>query len=103
MAISLADLTAEHFADLIGCGFRVVLPEHAETLTLERIEATRKSPNPAKFRNSFSLFFKGESKTAFINQNTVPMENDKLGRLDIFIVPIGRNDDGTFQYQAVFN
>jgi hypothetical protein len=102
MAISLADLKAEHFADLVGCGFRVVLPGHRETLTLESVEATRKSPQREKYRDPFSLFFKGECKTAFINQNTVSMENDKLGRLDIFIVPIGRNEDGSFLYQAVF-
>ncbi len=103
MAISLADLKAEHFSDQVGCGFRVVLPEHREILTLESVDDRCKSPRSGTFRDPFSLFFKGESKTVLINQGTVPLENDKLGHLEIFIVPVGRNNDDTFQYQAVFN
>ncbi len=102
MTVTLAELKAEHFADLVGDGFTVAHPDHSETLTLEKIEASRKSPNPAKFRDPFSLFFKGESTGVMLNQHTHPLENPKLGRLEIFLVPLGRNDDGTFRYQAVF-
>ena len=102
MAISLADLKAEHFADLVGSVFRIVLPEHQEIFTLESVVPGPKSPDPAKYRDQFSLFFKGESKTVLINQQIVPMETDKFGHLEIFVVPVGRNEDGSFQYQAVF-
>ncbi len=99
-SISLADLTADHFEPLVGQGFRVRHPEHEETLTLERLE--RKNA-PIMGRIPFSLFFRGESQTVLLNQHIHPMDQESLGQLEIFLVPIGRNPDGTHEYQAVFS
>ena len=79
--IALADLRAEHFAELIGKRFKVEHPEHRDILTLEKLDASRRSPNKAKFRDLFSLFFKGESTTVMLNQHIHPLENENLGRL----------------------
>jgi len=98
--ISLADLTADHFEPLIGRDFRVAHPDHSETLTLERVARSGSKGAPHR---QFSLFLRGRSTTVMFNQNTLPLESDALGRLELFTVPIGRDADGRFQYQIVFN
>lgn len=49
----------------------------------------------------FSLFFLGPPE-APIWQGLYPLLHDQLGRLDIFLVPIGQDRTGV-QYEAVFN
>ncbi len=98
--ISLNDLTADHFEPLIGQDFRVAHPEHTEVLTLERVARTAFRGGP---RRQFSLFMRGRSTTVMFNQNTLPLESDALGKLELFTVPIGRDAEGRFEYQIVFS
>ncbi len=39
---------------------------------------------------------------AFLMQRTYSMAHDRLGALDLFIVPIGKDENG-YAYEAVFN
>jgi hypothetical protein len=49
----------------------------------------------------FSLFFKGPLQP-FLQQQTIHLDHDVLGGMDLFIVPVGK--EGThFVYQMVFN
>ena len=52
-------------------------------------------------QESFSVFFHGPA-SPFMQQGTYHLCNDKLGELDLFLVPLGREGDG-YQYEAVFN
>lgn len=99
--VSLADLTVEHFQPLLGKGFKVAHPEHQETLTLQTVEPGGKWRDSA--RASFSLLFRGESTGVLLNQGLHPIEVDGLGRLEVFLVPIERNPDGTHLYQVIFS
>ncbi len=49
----------------------------------------------------FSLLFRGD-KDKIHPQSIYPVEHDTIGGFDLFLVPVDRNDQGTF-YQAVFN
>jgi hypothetical protein len=49
----------------------------------------------------FSAFFRG-SLDQFLPQNTYRMEHERLGSVEIFIVPVRKDSDG-FYYEAVFN
>lgn len=100
-ALSLADLTVEHFQPLVGKGFKVAHPEHQETLTLQVVEPGGKWRDSA--RASFSLIFRGESSSVLLNQGLHPIEAADLGKLEVFLVPIERNADGTHLYQVVFS
>ena len=42
-------------------------------------------------RDQFSLLFKGSSELV-LPQQTYQLENDQMGKLNIFLVPIGRED-----------
>jgi hypothetical protein len=52
-------------------------------------------------QESFSLFFRGPS-SAFMQQGMYQLQNEKLGDLQLFLVPVGQQGGG-YVYQAVFN
>jgi hypothetical protein len=97
---AMADvLTREVFLSRVGETFRV-----AETGTdLVLAEATSlavSGANKGPRREPFSLLFKGPEPV--LPQRTWALENETLGRLDIFLVPIGADADGV-RYEAIFN
>jgi hypothetical protein len=55
----------------------------------------------SSLQERFSLTFRGPSET-FLPQSTYRFNHPKMGEFDMFIVPIGRDEDG-FIYEAVFN
>jgi hypothetical protein len=95
------DLTCESFEKHLGEKFRVVA-EEVEGLELELIEASPiKTQQPGATRPPFSLVFRGPAEPV-MNQQIVPLEHDTMGRLDIFLVPIGPDEQG-MQYEAIFS
>lgn len=93
------------FADRIGQGFRVELPE-ADPVELELIEASRVGELSARQarelgkREPFSLLFRGPAE-AVLSQATWKLAHPELGELEIFLVPIDRRAEGMI-YEAVF-
>lgn len=49
----------------------------------------------------FSVVFRAPNEM-FLGQGMRKFEHDEMGAFDLFIVPIERDDDGTY-YEAVFN
>ena len=102
-SMPLAEMCQTTFAEAVRSKFRV----HASALTpveVELVEATAhpsgQETAPAQAR-SFSLVFAGPL-LHFLPQRTYLFEHEKLGAFDLFIVPIGKDQDG-FRYEAVFN
>jgi hypothetical protein len=52
-------------------------------------------------REPFALFFAGP-RAPILAQGTYTLDNATMGRLEIFLVPVGQDAKGT-QYQAVFS
>src|ERR1051325_6923069 len=52
-------------------------------------------------RTPFSALFRGP-KSPWAKQHTYDLENERLGRLQIFVVPLGPDGDGMI-YEAVFS
>jgi hypothetical protein len=97
----LESLTAESFQAHLGSRCRVRLPsEESFELTISAVQALS-SHQPGK-RVPFSVLFVGGPLTP-LPQRTYPLEHDVLGRLDIFIVPLGPDPSGVQRYEAVFN
>ena len=93
-------LTRDDFLPRVGETFRVaesgadlVLTEAAGFSTAGAGAGPRKAP--------FSLLFRGP-KQPVLPQRIWALENEALGRLEIFLVPIGPDADG-MRYEAVFN
>ena len=85
----LADLTADDFEPLLGDRFR--LDDHAVELS----EVNRSGQSGAS-REQFSLVFSGGSDPP-LPQAIYGLEHPKVGRLELFIVPIAPS-----RYEAVF-
>lgn len=98
----LEKLTIGDFKGRVGETFRIADAKGDIELVLS--EATDLSPRtaaPGSRRAPFSLVFRGPAKP-LLPQRTYPLENEALGRLEIFIVPIGPDEKG-MRYEAVFN
>ena len=96
-SVPLADLSYAAFAGLLRSRFRV----HTETSALVEIELVEATATDQAQVGAFSLVFTGPLNQ-FLPQRTYLIEHDKLGAFDLFIVPIGKDQNG-FHYEAVFN
>ena len=92
------NLTKEAFSENLNTKFRIPL-ESSNAAELELIEVVGTLSSPRQ--EQFSVFFRGPLNY-LLPQGTYQMEHEKMGELALFIVPIGREQDG-FRYEAVFN
>jgi hypothetical protein len=97
----------ERFSALLKARFRVQATPSAQ-VELELAEANgipsrvrAGGPAGATRAEGFSLIFTGPA-SPLLPQGMYRFEQERLGRFDLFIVPLGR-DDNTAQYEAVFN
>ena len=98
-------LTHASFAPLVGKRFRLQVSD-GKKIEVELIEATKLPVHPgrgeqAARREPFSLLFRGP-KEFILPQRTYPVEQETLGKAEIFLVPIGPDAVGQ-RYEAVFN
>jgi hypothetical protein len=92
---------ARHLHEL----FHVCLaPEQAEAaLDIELVEVTDLGDAPTAEhapRRPFSLIFR-DAQRRYLPQRIYPLEHATLGRLEIFLVPIGPDAHG-MRFQAIF-
>lgn len=101
----LDQLTVDDFKGAIGQSFALQADDEA-TLDLELIEAsTLDAGVPSKdgkgVRNPFQIMFRGPADP-IAPQRIYELENDGVGTLEIFLVPVGQDAAGV-RYQAVFS
>lgn len=87
-------LTLSAFQDQLHTRFRV-----GDAIELQLAEVTDLGSSPR--HQQFSVVFRSPL-TTFLPQRMYGMEHDVLGRLELFIVPIGKDPAG-FLYEAIFN
>ncbi len=93
----------EDFSPKKGDIFKLVISDdHQLDIVLSDITSRKTRDFPGKIRDPFSLFFDG-AKGVLCPQGTYRFRHGDDWEKEIFIVPIGQNDDGTYRYQAVFN
>ena len=96
----LDGLTRESFAEHVGTIFRAQAPNRVLEFKLVEVKALVTAAGEARRRQPFSLCFLGPGDV-LVPQQTIPLEHAALGRLGIFLVPIGRDPEG-YKYEAVF-
>jgi hypothetical protein len=89
-------ITIEDFNRRVGQTFVVAVQGHRLSLVLR---AAQVLPGSARVGGAFRLEFVGPPNP-MLDQGIFPFEIDR-DRYEIFIVPIGRDQDGT-RYEAVF-
>ena len=75
-----------------------LLEEDGGTLELVAVEDKTPEGFPGE---QFSLLFRGPLD-AWLPQRTYPVEHPKMGRIDLFLVPVAEHKDG-YRYEAFFN
>jgi hypothetical protein len=93
---TVQDMTFDHFSGRVGKSFDVAVAGHNLALILDVAQALPGSPRPG---GAFRLEFVGPVDPMLV-QGIFPFEIDDE-RFDIFVVPIGRDQDG-MRYEAVF-
>ena len=90
--------THAQFAENLSQIFAIQLGnEEFLDITLSEVSELRESARQERF----SLLFKGPGDP-FLPQQLYRMRHEKLGAFEIFLVPVGREQDD-FLYEAVFN
>lgn len=94
----LEKLTREDFAGCVGSSFRLCPDDPSGfDLVVEQVSELK----AIEGQESFSVYFRGPADRG-VPQAIYLLEHDRLGRLEIFIVPIARDEKG-FLYEALFN
>jgi hypothetical protein len=93
----LASLTAKDFSAHLGAQFSV--PESPIQCELIEVDELAGAGTTAP-RAPFAVVFRGPLDP-FLPQGIHRLENDALGSLDLFLVPIGPDEAG-MRYEAVF-
>lgn len=94
----LENLNNRVFSEQLHTNFQLWIPG-AASLPLELVEVTEKDPSPKV--EQFCLVFRGPL-TPHLPQGIYTLEHEKLGKFDLFIVPLGPDSAGMC-YQVVFN
>ncbi|MEK6262657.1 MAG: hypothetical protein AABP62_29015 [Planctomycetota bacterium] len=104
----MADLTYEMFAPHLGSTFQLLVDGQAplilELAEVENLSPENHDPQDPGSREPFSLIFHGPLRPV-VPQQIVPLEHAQLGRLEMFLVPLGpeRKLPQKMRYQAIFN
>jgi len=103
--IMLKEVTVSVFEECVGSAFRIQA-DSGSSIDAELIEATPMGSRPGGSgavaqRDAFSIVFRGPAEPV-LPQKIYTLEHAKLGRFELFLVPIGPDASGMC-YEAVFN
>lgn len=103
---SLDALTAEDFRAITGTRFMLTGTSNASGLAdpfeVELVEVSEQASGAREgFRAPFSLLFHGPL-TPVMPQAIYRMAHERLGALDLFVVPVGPAPAGVMRYEVVF-
>lgn len=94
-------LSIQNFASAANQGFALSLGDSTIALTLVEVKPLPVHPFPGMLREPFSLLFRSASPVV-LPQRIYRLEHAGIGKLDMFLVPLGRDPHGVL-YQAVHN
>jgi hypothetical protein len=92
------NLTHEEFSKHLHTTFRIRLDE-STAIDAKLVDVSEHLVSARQER--FAIVFR-TSNDLLLNQGLAPFEHDQMGTFQLFIVPIGRDEEGT-SYEAVFN
>jgi Domain of unknown function (DUF6916) len=96
------DLSKEHFASQLNRAFFI---NQGKQQILTKLIDVSDLAKPRGFiarrgKEGFTLTFEGQRG---LTQNTYTIENAKLGKFSMFLVPVGSQNQETVRYEAVIN
>src|SRR5581483_3549089 len=91
-------LDSKAFSEHLNSEFKLSLPD-AAPLVLRLLQVNERDAGPRL--EQFSLFFRGP-REPYLQQSIYSLQHDKLGTIELFLVPVGIEQDG-IQYECAFN
>ena len=95
------DLTEQEFSRHLNSTFQLNLQDQTLDLKLVEVKAYMSGKNEQAGMERFSIYFDGPPDRR-LPQGVYHLEHADMGGLDLFLVPIAR-DEKKFRYEAVFN
>lgn len=92
-------LTQENFSKAVNTNFKVKAGEDELNFKLDKVSDIKSIG--AGFE-SYDLTFTCPKEKGILDQQTLEMEHEDMGSVNIFVVPVEEKDDQV-NYQAVFN
>ena len=96
----LDQLQLTTFEPLVGQRFSLRPDSESDSLELVLVEANALAHGDGRPRTPFSLVFTGPFEPV-MPQRICRLEHQAVGSLELFLVPIGRNERTT-RYEAIF-
>jgi hypothetical protein len=100
----LGTLTHEQAVEYVGQKFRLMKNGEAaadfDLVAVERLLPDRPRSKRMK-RDPFSLFFSGPAEQ-LLPQGMYDLQGETVKFDGLFLVPVGRGEDGRYEYEAVF-
>lgn len=96
----LESLTSDDFEPRLNEAFQASLSDRQVVLTLARVDVMDERYSRPGARFAFSLTFHGPIEP-LLPQGTYSINNETLGELALFIVPLGPGEEG-LRYEVVF-
>ena len=91
-------LTQTDFAQNVKTSFQITDARgSAIDVVLEDVTPRKLSAR----QEQFSVYFRGPLDS-FLQQGTYRLEHSHIGSMELFLVPVGKNETG-YSYEAVFN
>lgn len=91
-------LTHAAFLEQLNSKFRILL-EGGDEIELELTEVSEL--RSTQTQEIFSIIFRGPA-TIVLPQRIYRLEHERMGPLDLFLVPVGKDNEGV-DYESVFN
>ena len=96
--VAVQQLTHGEFKNQLNSRFSLKLND-SESAELLLTEVSELITGPRQ--EMFAIVFRGPAKS-ILPQRIYHLANDSMGELDLFLVPIRKDDEGVY-YEAVFN
>jgi hypothetical protein len=97
--MDLGELNQKTFDECRRTAFQILIPGYAP-VPVELTDVTERNDSPKL--EQFSLTFHNVAGV-HLPQAIYDLEHEKLGRISLFLVPLGPRDGQGMDYQAVFN
>jgi hypothetical protein len=97
----MAKLTEAEFSRHLNTKFDLTFGDEQLQLQLINVKPYLPRANEESGMERFSVYFQG-SLERYLPQRMYHMTHEQMGEMDIFLVPIEKNEQG-FRYEAVFN
>ncbi len=101
----LKEVTVSVFEECVGSTFRIQADPgrsfDAKLIEVTPVGSRSGGSGAVAQRDAFSIVFRGPAEPV-LPQRIYTLEHTKLGRFELFLVPIGPGADG-MRYEAVFN